>query len=230
MDVAIMFSGGKDSTFAIAEALKKGWNIKYLLSVKPTRTDCYLYHFATVEFTNLQAESLGLRHILVSCSVADPKQEAQIVRKIVEKNPVEAIILGGVGLQETQIKSIREAVFDMGVKVFAAHEGIDHAELVEKAIAEGYEIMLAAVASDGLDQRHLGLKLNKQTFPAFKKLSEKYGFHIGGEGGYYDTFVTDGPIFSKAVELVNPKVVWNNDSGYLQAESAVLKEKVSVRN
>jgi diphthamide synthase (EF-2-diphthine--ammonia ligase) len=51
MDVAILYSGGKDSTFAIQHAAEKGWNIKYLISVKPTRKDCYLFHYATVELT-----------------------------------------------------------------------------------------------------------------------------------------------------------------------------------
>ena len=56
MDVAIMYSGGKDSTYAIEYALDKGYNIKYLLSVKPNRTDCYLFHFATVEHTKELAD------------------------------------------------------------------------------------------------------------------------------------------------------------------------------
>jgi len=72
MDVAIMYSGGKDSTLAIEYALNKGYNIKYLLSVKPNRTDCYLFHFATVEHTKELAEILGLKHILINCNVADP--------------------------------------------------------------------------------------------------------------------------------------------------------------
>ena len=64
MKVAVLYSGGKDSNYAVEYALKKGWEIKYLLSVKPSRTDCYLFHFATVEHTELQAEALGIRHIM----------------------------------------------------------------------------------------------------------------------------------------------------------------------
>ena len=51
MDVAILYSGGKDSTFAIQHANEKGWNIKYLISVKPAHnivrlcTICIYYHF-----------------------------------------------------------------------------------------------------------------------------------------------------------------------------------------
>jgi len=84
-----MYSGGKDSNYAVKHALDKGWNIKYLLSVKPTRTDCYLFHFATVEHTKLQAEALGLKHYLISCTVADPNKEADIVSAVLNPDKCE---------------------------------------------------------------------------------------------------------------------------------------------
>ena len=68
MKVAILYSGGKDSTFAIQHAKEKGWDIKYLLSIKPTRKDCYCFHFATVEHTKELAEMLGIPHIFAECS------------------------------------------------------------------------------------------------------------------------------------------------------------------
>ena len=86
MEVAILYSGGKDSTLAIEHCKKRGWDIKYLLSVKPSRRDCYLFHFATVENTPALSESMGIPQILLGCDVADPKEEAQIVKEAVEKN------------------------------------------------------------------------------------------------------------------------------------------------
>jgi diphthamide synthase (EF-2-diphthine--ammonia ligase) len=82
MEVAILYSGGKDSTLAIEYAAKKNWSIKYLISVKPTRRDCYLFHYSTVELTRHIAKILGIKQIYVTCSEADPKKEAEIIRKI----------------------------------------------------------------------------------------------------------------------------------------------------
>ena len=84
MDVAVLYSGVKDSTFAIQHAKEKGWNIKYLISVKPTRKDCFLFHFATVEQTKDIANMLNIPHFYVKCRVADPVKEADIVREVVE--------------------------------------------------------------------------------------------------------------------------------------------------
>src|SRR3989344_5234965 len=109
MDIAILFSGGKDSAFAIDYAVNKGWNVKYLISVKPARKDCFLFHYATVEQTKDIAKMLGIPHFYVKCKVADPVKEADIVKEVVESNKrkmkVDAVVLGGTGLQETQLKS-----------------------------------------------------------------------------------------------------------------------------
>src|SRR3989338_5981005 len=90
MDVAVMFSGGKDSTLAVEYALQKGYTIKYLLSVKPSRRDCYLFHYATVEWTKEVAKALNLPQILVRSHGGDKVKKSEIVKQIVEKNPVDA--------------------------------------------------------------------------------------------------------------------------------------------
>lgn len=227
MEVAVLYSGGKDSTLAIEFCKEKGWDIKYLLSVKPTRTDCYLFHYATVEHTKELAEILGIKHILVSCSVADPKKEAEIVKNIVEKNPVDAVVLGGVGLQITQLKSIQDALRPLKVEVFASHAGQDSLELLKEMIEKGYEIIITEIASDGLNKEHLGFKLNKNSLNSFVELSKKYGFEILGEGGYYNSLVVDGPIFSKRLEILESKRIMDDKyHGYLEVKKTRIINKL----
>tara|TARA_Y100000310_G_scaffold343159_1_gene449545 strand:- start:59198 stop:59905 length:708 start_codon:yes stop_codon:yes gene_type:complete len=228
MNIGILYSGGKDSTHAIELAKKKGWNIKYLLSVKPTRRDCFLFHFATVEHTKELSNILGYKHILINCDVADPKQEANLVKEVVEKNPVDAIVLGGIGLQETQLKSIREALFPLGIEVFASHKGEDHETLMKDLVNRGYEIMITQIASDGMN-KWLGEKITKDNFNELKKDSIKYGFHIGFEGGYADTFVVDGPIFNKKFDILNfDKITDSETTGYVEIKNFIIREKEKI--
>ena len=197
MNVAILYSGGKDSNFALHEAQQKGWDVKYLLSVKPTRTDCFLFHYATVEYTPLLAQMAGIRHILTTCAVADPTQEADIVKNIViAEEKIDALVLGGVGLQETQIKSIRKALAPYQIEVFAMHAELTEEESLRSMLAQGFRIMITQYATDGLTEEWLGKELTPENFEAFKKLSEKYGFNLLGEGGYYDTLVIGSPCFN----------------------------------
>ena len=229
MKVAIMFSGGKDSTYAVDYAKSKGWEISYLLSIKPTRTDCYLFHFATVEHTAGQADAMGLKHHLLSCDVANPKQEALIVRDFVEKNMVDALVLGGVGLQQTQLKSLQKALMPLRVEVFASHAGYDHEEIVAQMIKKGYDIRITQVASDGLGEAWLGRQITQDAFNELRKRSQKYGFHIGFEGGYADTFVCDGPIFSKRIIIEEAERVMEDQySGYLLIKKLRLVDKIPI--
>ncbi|MBU89908.1 hypothetical protein CMO94_00070 [Candidatus Woesearchaeota archaeon] len=229
MKVAIMYSGGKDSTFAIDHALEKGWDIEYLISIKPTRTDCYLFHFATVEHTKDLAKILQIPHILESCSVADPKKEAQIVKEIVEKqqktSPVNAVVLGGTGLQETQLKSIQNALRPLGIEVFASHAGEEHDLVIEQILNKGYEIMITQVASDGL-MPWLGKTLTKENFKELKKDSVNYKFHIGFEGGYADTLILDGPIFRNKLKVDSfEKVVEDKYCGHVKINKLEILDK-----
>lgn len=214
MDVAILYSGGKDSTYAIEYCQNKNWNIKYLISIKPNRNDCYLYHFATVELTQELAKILGYKHFYLTCNIADPKKEALIVKNLVQEqqeiNKIDALILGGVGLQETQLKSLQKALMPLKVEVFASHAGEDHRNLIQQMLDKGYRFIISQVASDGLIN-WLGMELTKDNLKVFFNDADKYGFDSGGEGGYYDSLAFAGPIFGdKQLEIREIKKVFED--------------------
>ena len=231
MNVAVLYSGGKDSTFAIQRAMQKGWSIKYLISIKPTRKDCYLFHYATVEHTKELAKILNLPQVYVECTSANPIKEASIIKNIVEKNQksmhIDAVVLGGVGLQKTQLKSIQDALLPLRVEAFASHAGEEHGVVMEQMLDNGYDMIITQVASDGLN-KWLGKRLSKENFAEFKNDATKFGFHIGGEGGYYDTLVVDAPIFTKKMDIGGIKTVMeDNFCGHVEIGKWKIIEKYS---
>ncbi len=229
MKVAVLYSGGKDSTLAIEYCLKKGWKIEYLLSVKPSRTDCYLFHFATVEHTPKIAEILNLKHYLLRCNVADPIKEALIIRNFVKDHKVDAIVLGGVGLQLTQIKSVQDVLLPFGIEVFATHSGEDEELLMDDMVSRGYKIFITEVAADGLNEDWLGKELTKENLLELKQKSIKYGFNYLGEGGHYNSLVVDAPFFSKKLEISKfEKVMDTKYSGYLTINETKIVEKALI--
>ena len=231
MKVAILYSGGKDSNFALYDAQQKGWDIRYLLSVKPNRTDCFLFHFATVEHTQKLAKMINVRHVLTHCTVADPKLEAEIVRKVVEREEdINALILGGIGLQETQIRSIREALKDLNIEVFASHAGLSEEESMKKMLEAGFKIVITQYATEGLTSEWLGREITFENFEKLKWLSEKYGFNLLGEGGYFDTLVIGSPCFNnKELEIISShKEIESQFAGHLVVDEAKIVQKAVI--
>ena len=230
MKVAIMYSGGKDSTYALWHAIKEKWDIKALISVKPKDTEAYLYHYATVEHTPLIAKAVGIPHILLNCNVNGPKEEASILEPVFSKLDIDAVLLGGVGLQKTQIREIGLTAERFGIRAIVPHRGMDHLELFKEIINSGFDVRITQVASYGLGPEWLGRKINIDALTELKILSEQYGFHIGFEGGYADTFVCDAPFYSRKIEFGETKKVWDPTtySGYLVVKNAKLVPKAPM--
>jgi uncharacterized protein (TIGR00290 family) len=65
MKVAVLFSGGKDSTFALWYAQMQGWDLTALVTVFPESEESWMFHFPTLKWTKLQAESIGLPQVII---------------------------------------------------------------------------------------------------------------------------------------------------------------------
>ena len=63
-------------------------------------------------------------------------------------------------------------------------------------LKEGFKFKIVKVASEGLDESWLK-EITEKDIDKLVKLSKKYGFNVSGEGGEFETLVTDGPIFKK---------------------------------
>jgi diphthine-ammonia ligase len=74
----------------------------------------------------------------------------------------------------------------------------NQAELLQEMIDCGVNAILIKVAALGLQAEHLGNNL-EQMQPHLLKMSEKYGLNVCGEGGEYETFTLDCPLFKQRI-------------------------------
>jgi diphthamide synthase (EF-2-diphthine--ammonia ligase) len=58
MKVASLFSGGKDSVYALWCTQMQGWDIEALVTVFSESKDSWMFHFPAVRWTRLQAEAI----------------------------------------------------------------------------------------------------------------------------------------------------------------------------
>jgi len=227
MKVAVMYSGGKDSNQALAWCLENNHKVVALISVKPKNAESFLYQYATVEWTRFSAEALDIPLIHIKSEKIGPKEEADELEEVFRELEVDAIIVGGVGLQKTQIREWKRVAGKFGIELMVPYENLTSEELIDKEVKSGLKIIITNVASDGLGPEWLGKEINNESLEELKLLSKKYGFDIDFEGGYADTFVCDAPFFKKKIEFKRTERIWDNktNSGYLQVNDAILLDK-----
>jgi len=220
MKAAVLFSGGKDSTLALHLAMKEGHDIVCLLSMIPESKESYMFHHPNAEFTIVQAESMGIP-IITKKTKGEKEKELKDLENLIGsvKGEVGCIVSGAIA-SEYQKSRIEKICKKLGLKSVTPLWHKDPEEVWKTALDEGFEIMIAAVACDGLGKDWLGKTIDRKSLSELKKLSEKHRFHLGGEGGEFETFVLDGPVFKRPLEVRKGRAEWDSKtkSGYFVIE------------
>jgi ABC transporter with metal-binding/Fe-S-binding domain ATP-binding protein len=211
-----LFSGGKDSSWTLYRALAAGEPVERLVTVHPVG-DSYMYHVPATELAALAAESMGIP--LVDVRPDDFEAEAgdaedSGARGDRELEPLEDALveladeLGGIGgvtagaVESSYQTSRLEAMCDrLEATLFAPLWQEDPRELADAMLEAGFEITVVRVAAYGLDESWLGRTLDAEAVAELEALNDEYGVHLLGEGGEFETLVTDGPHMDRRIEL-----------------------------
>jgi diphthine-ammonia ligase len=230
-----LFSGGKDSAWALYRALERGLNVERLVTVHPTG-DSYMYHVPATELAGLAAESIGIP--LVDVEPADFEADAATDSSAQgddELEPLEAALTeldaelpGGIagvtaGAVESEYQTSRiEGMCDrLGCDLFAPLWREEPRELADAMLEAGFEIRIIQVAAHGLDESWLGRTLDAEALAELEELNEEYGVHILGEGGEFETLVVDGPHMDRRIDL-EYETEWDGTRGMIRVLNADL--------
>lgn len=220
MKVASLFSGGKDSTYALWYAEMQGWDVEALVTVFPRKPDSWMFHYPALKWTQLQAEAAGIRQVSVDTS-GEKEQELDdlgyALKALKESSGIEGIVSGAIAseYQRTRLDNLCEW---LGLKSFAPLWHKNQAELVRDEIEAGLEIVVTACNALGLDERWLGRRLGVEELEELVELNHRFGVSIAFEGGEAETFTLASPAFRTRLNLRRSTPHWRGDSGYLDLE------------
>jgi len=224
LKIAVLFSGGKDSTYATWVAEHQGWDVKALVSVLPRGIESLMFHFPNAGWTRIQAEAMGLPHHTIEAGKDELSSLQEGLDKLRDTLGIDGVVTGAIA-SDYQKSRIDQICDTLGVKSFAPLWHKDPKTLVTDLKAAGFKIILSGVGAAGLDKSWLGQELTDERWAALEKLSRKHGIHLTGEGGEYETFVLDGPHFNKRINIEKAYYEWDGQSGYLVIEQASLEHK-----
>jgi ABC transporter with metal-binding/Fe-S-binding domain ATP-binding protein len=213
MRVGVLTSGGKDSLYAAYIMHSQGYELKYLITIIPRNPASYMFHNNIAELTELQTNAMGIP-LIKKCTKGEKEKELEDLKEVISsvKEELDAIVSGAIA-SEYQKQRIDIICEELGLHSFAPLWHKDQAMLLEDLIRAGFEIIITAVAAYGLDERWLGRRMDRKCIEELKIISKKHGIQLAGEGGEYETFTLNMPLFKYKLEVAKARKDWYGSSG-----------------
>ncbi|KAK2188633.1 hypothetical protein NP493_126g02017 [Ridgeia piscesae] len=189
--------------------------------------DSYMYQTVGHHAIGLYADAMSLplyRHIISGSPIEQGSNYSETCRDEVEDlyellkevkrgTDIEAVSVGAI-LSDYQRVRVENVCLRLGLTPLAYLWRRDQRELLDEMIQCHLQAIIVKVAALGLNpKKHLGCSL-AEMLPHMVHMQEKYGLNICGEGGEYETFTLDCPLFNKRIVIDNQEVVVHSDDAF----------------
>ena len=216
-----LFSGGKDSTFAIREAARAGHQVCCLMTVHPHSPESPLLHHPGTRIAPLQARSMGLPWYGREAASAEEADESdaldRVVSRAVAEHHIEGILHGGIR-SRFQRGRFGELCGRHSLEAVAPVWGRG-AGYLREIIGAGFRFVIISVSAGGLDGSWLGRVVTADDADRLDSLAASHGLAADFEGGEAETLVVDCPLFEFGIALCGSPA-WDGYRGVLEVSGA----------
>jgi len=223
-----LYSGGKDSTYALLKAKEMGHEISCLLTMYPETDESLLYHYPNNWVTRYLGEAMGIPSFGFASRIGTKEYESksleQAIIAVKSLQDIDGVVYGGI-FSAFQNEIVRRICVKHNLCMIAPLWNIQQSEYMDLLIENKFDIKIVGVSAMGLDERLLGVSLDREVLYKLKSLSEKYSFNVSFEGGEAETLVVDCPIFYKRLQINKAKTHWDGQRGMLEILEVALVEK-----
>jgi diphthine-ammonia ligase len=225
LKLASLFSGGKDSIYAIYKAKQDGHSIECLVSIFPKSEESHFLHYPNISTTSLQAKAMKIPQILTRVSTTDTQIELAELQKLLERTKkdfgIEGIVHGGLFSDYQRIR-FETLGNNLDLKVISPLWHVDQKNYLKELLDSKFKFIITSVTSAGLDETWLGREITRNDVEQLSILSVKYGFNLTFEGGEAETFVVDCPLFYSPIQIIKVNKIWDGYRGRFEITEAVL--------
>ena len=225
MKLAWLFSGGKDSTYAIHLAKKQGHDVVCLLSIFTKSEESHLLHHPNLKWTKLQSESMKIPQLTIISNSDEIDDELIVMEKLLqnakEQFQIDGLVHGGIK-SKFQKEKFESLCLKLNLVSIAPLWGTDPNDYMNELLDSNFHFMMITVSSDGLDEQWLGKLISKSDIAILNNLSNKFGFNLTFEGGESETFVIDCPLFSTPIKINEFTKNWDGYRGRFEIVDAEL--------
>ncbi len=228
MRLAALVSGGKDSLYAMHLVKKQGHEIKYIVSFISENPDSYMFHVPNAHLVREQAAAMEIPLLQVASSGEKEKELDDIAAALKKiRREIDGVVSGAVA-SSYQKSRIDKICGDLGLASFAPLWQQEQEKLLKDMLDSGFVMVITAVAAQGLDESWLGRGIDSATASELLELGRKHRFSAIGEGGEYESFVLDCPLFSERIMVKGAEKIWDakTRSGVLRIKKIETVRKI----
>jgi len=215
MKAFVSWSGGKETSLACYKIMQsQDAKITYFLNMASEDGQRSRSHGVSSQLLKAQAQAAGVPIIQKRTTWENYEEKFKKAVLELKKKGVNAGIFGDIDLKEHR-DWVERICRDVGIKPMLPLWQRKREEILREFIQAGFRAMVVTTAVNFLGIEWLGRQINREFIEDLKILKD---IDLCGEKGEYHTFVYDGPIFKKPVELVIGKKILNNKHWFLGLE------------
>ena len=225
MKLASLFSGGKDSAYAIYLVQKEGHKVTCLLSIFPKSEESHLLHHPNLQWTKLQSKSMNIPQLTIHSKSDETNDELfaleNLIKNAKKQFHIEGLVHGGIK-SKFQKEKFETLCSKLDLIAIAPLWDTEPKQYMNDLIDSNFLFIMTTVSSDGLDDTWLGKPISKSDIDTLGQLSKKFKFNLNFEGGESETFVIDCPLFSNPIKINKNKKIWDGYRGRFEIVDAEL--------
>ena len=226
MKAVILYSGGKDSTMAVYQAMKNKDEVYALLAMVSKNKESYMFHVPNIHMVDYCAAAMEIPTVDVLTDGVKEEELEDVENALMrlKQKGVECVYSGALEsvYQKSRIDNICKRI---GLKSVSPLWHVDAVEYMRQLVDEGFEVIISSVSAYGLTKDWLGKTITHEVIDELMELNEKYGVHPAFEGGEAETLVLDAPFYDRKIVVDDAEIIWNVDSGLYNITKAHLEEK-----
>ena len=223
MRLAALYSGGKDSTFAMYIAKQMGNEILALVNIMPTDKGSWIFHTPNLGAVPSMAEAMGLP-LVTAESDGTEEGDMAALRKALEGLDVDGVVVGALW-SDYQWDRMNRVMGDLDLVMVAPLWRKDQDMVYDEMVSAGIDAIVVGVFAEGLDESWLGRRLDADAKRELMVLRKRYGISIMGEGGEYESMTLDSPMHLKRLKVIDAKKNMTRSSGTYDVTSLGLEDK-----
>ena len=220
MKIGVLFSGGKDSTMAAYLTKKEGHELTCLITIYSENPDSYMFHTPSISKTEKQAEAMGLP--LITKNTKGIKEEElkdleEVIKTSIKKYGIQGIVTGALH-SEYQAMRIQKICDKLNIKCINPLWHKDEFDYLNEIVKNKFRVIVTGVSAYPLGASWLGREIDQKFIEDVRELHKKYKIHPAGEGGEFETFVLECPLFKKPLKVTGANFSGEDHSWRMEVE------------